>query len=299
MYLQACHSTLLTKFDMACGAIHSNKINSRKRGRSAAAGLEDSDGDERGNSSNSQLVSKQAKLVLGQPVTQRMLDDWVTDYLVDCVLPLHHIDTTGFHLFVKRLTHERLLPRCRQTLTKQLEEHFTLRILELKQKLATVETIHIIADCWTRRRHSFIGITVHWLDTGTMERKGCCLAVRKITGSHKYDRLAKELKAVNRECGITDKICFTVTDSRANFLKAFSHFSKEETEAVVSAADSVNDDEADEEEEDIEYFKIDDMLNASADDDEQILNRLPPHLANALVICSILWHRRMLTNWMA
>ncbi len=105
--------------------------------------------------------------------------------------------------------------------------------MELKQKLSTVETLCTTADCWSSRRRSFLGVTVHWIDESTLERKGCCLAIRHITGRHTYDIIAKELEAIHQEFGINEKICFTVTDSGSNFLKAFRHFTLEEAEEMA------------------------------------------------------------------
>jgi len=81
-------------------------------------------------------------------------------------------------------------------------------------------------------------MTVHWIDTDTLERKGCCLAVREVTGRHTYDVLAKLMSSVNDEFELTEKTCFTVTDSGSNFLKAFKHFAVEEESSAASVDDS-------------------------------------------------------------
>ena len=65
-------------------------------------------------------------------------------------------------------------------------------------------------------------MTVHWIDEKSLIRQVACLAVREIVGRHTYDVLAKTIYNVNEEFGISNKVCFTVTDSGSNFLKAFS-----------------------------------------------------------------------------
>lgn len=77
MSFQACHSTLLAKFALACEAVHGSKMRKRRRlklsGAAAAAGDNSSDDDD-GNG-EPHLTLKQSKLVTGQSITQRLLDD--------------------------------------------------------------------------------------------------------------------------------------------------------------------------------------------------------------------------------
>ena len=97
---------------------------------------------------------------------------------------------------------------------------------DLKEKLSTITFVCTTADCWTARRRSFMGITVHWIEPETLQRSGACLGIRQITGSHTYDVLAKTIESVGEEFGILDKISRCVTDSGSNFMKAFKHFSR-------------------------------------------------------------------------
>ena len=146
------------------------------------------------------------------PLTQSSLNQYVLDYIVDSVLPIHHVETPAFEQFVRKLTCGRLAPNCRQTVTAQLEEKFHQRKAELRTHLQAVGTVCTIADCWSSRRRSFMGVTVHWIETDSLNRKGACLAVRQMSGSHTYDVIAKELELIHEEFGLTEKICFTVTD---------------------------------------------------------------------------------------
>jgi len=114
---------------------------------------------------------------------------------------------------------------------------------------------------------------VHWIDPKTLARKGACLAVRQVTGRHTYDVLAKLLEDIHEEYTIQDKTCFTVTDSGSNFLKAFRHFSIEQTETETEASSPVAQKDTD-----MEFHQVHDLLHASDScDDDQIHYRLPPH----------------------
>jgi len=147
----------------------------------------------------------------------------VQDYIVDSVLPTYHVDTAPFKTFVRRLTAGRVAPRCRQTFTRQLEARLKKRKQDLINVLKTVDRVCTTADCWTSRRRSFLGITVHWLNQDTLERHSACLSVKQLSGRHTFDVLAKHMSEVNDDFGITNKTCFTVTDNGANFVKAFRY----------------------------------------------------------------------------
>ena len=202
---------------------------------------------------------KQPKLDLSSiPLTQNMADQYIVDYVIDSILPMHMVDTPPFKLLVQRLTGGRVVPRCRQTVTKQLEERFVQRTSDLKTKLRELQVVCTTADCWSSRHRSFLGITVHWIEPDTLDRKGACLAVRQLTGSHTYAVLAQKMESINDEFGLQNKICYTVTDSGSNFIKAFRHFSMEEAEETPSELTDANGEGPDSDE--IEYMAIEPIL---------------------------------------
>lgn len=218
--LQSRHPGLLASFEIACQVLSDKDKLRKKKATTSTTSSENDPG---------APVLKQAKLDLSQSsqsqlLTQARVDKYVSDYIVNSVLPVHHVDSSSFKHLVSGLTGRRFQPRCRQTVTKQIEQEFKMRTNDLKVKLATLSTVCTTVDCWTSRQRGFIGMTVHWIEEETLERKGACLAVREIVGRHTYDVLAKVISGVNEEFGITNKVCFTVTDSGSNFLKAFRHY---------------------------------------------------------------------------
>lgn len=207
------------------------------------------------------------------------------DYIAGSVLSIHHVDTDPFQKFVSRLTGGRFRPRCRQTVTNQIEDRFRECQQQLKDLLAKLDYVCTTADCWTSRRRCFLGITVHWLDPVSLERKGCCLAVRQLLGRHTYDVLAKALESVNNEFQIGDKTCYTVTDSGSNFLKTFRHFGLDESDVEdFSSSRSSETLSTEADHNDLMFHEINDLLVPSSvsgdvpDDDEQVTYRLPSHL---------------------
>jgi hypothetical protein len=92
----------------------------------------------------------------------------------------------------------------------------------LKETMDKVEYVATTTDCWSAHGRSFIGVTGHWIDPETLERKSCVLACRCLKGRHTYDVLASQLEDIHTEFQIRSKVSKTTTDNGSNFVKAFS-----------------------------------------------------------------------------
>lgn len=75
-----------------------------------------------------------------------------------------------------------------------------------------------VIECCCR---SYLGITVHWINSTTLKRESAALACRRIKGRHTYDILAKAINSIFLEYHIQNKVCCATTDSGSNFVKAF------------------------------------------------------------------------------
>lgn len=136
---------------------------------------------------------------------------------------------------------------CRQTLTSRVNKRYLAYKQKLKEVLQAVNYVCTTADLWTSRNKSYMGVTCHWIDPVTLERRSACLVIRRVIGSHTYDVIGKLLESIHSEFEIVDKIIVTITDSGANFLKAFREFSTVFNENSTVGADDEYDGDAEDE----------------------------------------------------
>lgn len=135
--------------------------------------------------------------------------------------------------------------------------------------LASVSTVCTTADVWTHHNRSFFGVTVHWIDCDTLQRKSAALSCCKIQGKHTYDLIASTLESVHIKYKIDQKVCSTTTDNGSNFVKAFTVFAECERFQTTTILSQNKDGE-------VVYNSVTDVLNQSGQSENTY--SLPPHL---------------------
>lgn len=89
---------------------------------------------------------------------------------------------------------------------------------------SSIEQIGITADIWSSKHRSFLGVTAHWIDIKTYQRRYAILSCSRFTFPQTNDRIAAHLKEVCENYGIPEKVVATTTDNASNFDKAFREF---------------------------------------------------------------------------
>ncbi|KAL0194744.1 hypothetical protein M9458_008316, partial [Cirrhinus mrigala] len=124
---------------------------------------------------------------------------------------------------------------------------------KLKNAMQTVKYIATTTDCWTAHRQSFIGVTAHWIEPDTLERK--------LKGTHSYDVLASALNDIHSEYNIREKIVRTTTDNASNFIKAFRVYAcEDEGSSTEDESKGVNDSEEEDAEEETEGVEVEALM---------------------------------------
>ncbi|KAL4092113.1 hypothetical protein QTP88_026674 [Uroleucon formosanum] len=168
----------------------------------------------------------------------------------------------------------------RKTLMSRISNISQELKIELKEQLMSIELKYVCAtaDCWSVYKKSYIGVTVHWFDPITIERKSAALACRRLKGRHTFDVLAKVLHSIFCEYGIINKISRVVTDNGSNFIKAFNvHTQTLETRNTGSRVENSNEDEDGEDDidDEIDMIEIDKILANGLEQNPEY--SLPPH----------------------
>lgn len=108
------------------------------------------------------------------------------------------------------------------TVGRRIDDIYTEELQQMKKDFELIKYLCATCDIWSTKTKSFMGITVHWIDEKTLDRKS--RACRRFESPHTADRIASLLFSIYGEFGIADKIIATVTDNASNFVKAFKDF---------------------------------------------------------------------------
>ncbi|XP_060855581.1 uncharacterized protein LOC132933288 [Metopolophium dirhodum] len=153
-------------------------------------------------------------------VSQDTLNQMIQDLIINASLPFNIVSHVNFKdIISKGFPGRNLL--CRQTLMKNIDKSFNIVFEKLKCKLNSVEHLTTTADAWSTFKRSYLGITVHWIEDGSLERKSYLLSIKRLTGSHTYEILARSMESVYTLFNINNKILYTTTDNGSNFVKSF------------------------------------------------------------------------------
>lgn len=111
-----------------------------------------------------------------------------------------------------------------KTVNVRIDKKFETEKEQMKKDFESVKYFCATADIWSTKRKSFMGVTVHWVDAITLERRSKVLCCRRFASPHDSERIAELLSSVYDEFNIKSKVICTVTDNAANFVKAFKDF---------------------------------------------------------------------------
>ncbi|KAJ8273932.1 hypothetical protein GJAV_G00107110 [Gymnothorax javanicus] len=224
---------------------------------------------------NKLSANKQAKLpdvmlrVANKRVPQATVDKLVINFICEGLQPFAVVEQPAFKELVTTLQPQAKVisrPTVRARIC-EAADHMRKTLVAALDKVRFVATT---TDCWSAHQKSYLGVTCHWIEEESLERRSAALACKRLRGSHTFDMLAAALDDVHCQYKIRGKVVRTTTDSGSNFVKAFHMFGAQ------------NDAEKDEDEADPDALDLTDHIeyhDASAilDEDSGLEYQLPPH----------------------
>ncbi len=81
----------------------------------------------------------------------------------------------------------------KDTIVQRIEREFAAMKETLTATLQKVINVCTTADLWTAHNRSFFGMTCHWIEEDTVERKSAALACASVKGRHPFDGLAADI----------------------------------------------------------------------------------------------------------
>lgn len=185
--------------------------------------------------------------------------------------PLSIVDKPSFVSLVKLGLPKDLKVMCRKTLKLRIDNLYTSMIDNITSTLGNVLYVATTADCWSKGKRGYLGVTCHWIDSKSLQRHSVSLACSRITGRHTYDVIANALNKIHTSYKIQNKIVATTTDSGSNFVKAFKSY--------PASRNSDEEEDDDNDEDDNENINLFDILENNTHEQEEADSfiQLPPH----------------------
>lgn len=97
-------------------------------------------------------------------VTQQVLDKYVLQFVIEEMQPISIVDKPSFKNLVSLGLPKNISVMCAKTLRSRIEKAGQSMKEELIKKLSGIQFIATTADCWTRGRKNYLGITAHLIN---------------------------------------------------------------------------------------------------------------------------------------
>ncbi|XP_066560504.1 zinc finger BED domain-containing protein 4 [Amia ocellicauda] len=213
---------------------------------------------------------KQAKLQTSiKTVSQKKVNTLVFNFIVEDVQAFSLLEQPSFIKLIEGLQPGRTL-MCQKTLLERIGWAFQSMKEKVTATLNGVSSVCSTADIWSAHGRNFFGVTCHWIDESSLERKSVALSCAPIQGSSTCDVIVAKLNEVHSTFSLQNKLRCTVTDNGSSFAKPFDEFAyREKKEMAVQTFEIIFED-------------VNEILES---DIKELQFLLPPHqrcAANAL-----------------
>jgi len=130
--------------------------------------------------------------------------------------PLSIVESRSFEQLIDDANKLSKTPKIlsRRFLIRRIEENYHKAKTKIKQSLQAVDFV-CTADIWSSSKRSYLGMTIHWINSNTLEREGSAIACRRFKETHTYDKVTEIINEVQSEfdlnvCKITNTITMII-----------------------------------------------------------------------------------------
>lgn len=175
------------------------------------------------------------------------LRELLLNHVVESNLPFMTVRSSSLKLLLEEVGCRDLSMPSIDTIMALMSKRFDEMEVVLKELLSKQRYLCLTADVWTCRSRSYLGISVHFIDSEWI-RKSFILAFKHLNKRHTYDYLAKCINEVIDKYGINGKVRHVVTDGGSNFCKAFRKFGQNDdfSQTLARIQEDAEEDEIDE-----------------------------------------------------
>lgn len=124
-------------------------------------------------------------------VSQHKLNDLLLKFIVSNTQPLSVVDKPSFVNLVRLGLPKDLKVMSSKSLKLQIEKLYLSMVDNITNTLSSVLYVSTTADCWTKGKKSYIGVTCHWINSKSFKRESVALACCRLQGRHTYDVLQR------------------------------------------------------------------------------------------------------------
>lgn len=166
------------------------------------------------------------------------LDNLIVDFVVETMIPLSIVESRSFEKLIEGTSKLSKTPKLlgRRSLTCRIDEEYHHVVTDIKQSLQSVDFMCTTADIWSSSKRSYLGMTIHWIDSGALKREGPAIACKRFKGAHTYDKVAEIISEVHSEFDLKlCKITKTIADNGSNMIKVFKIFRRSESIVISSS----------------------------------------------------------------
>ena len=149
---------------------------------------------------------KQPRLLFCRPSTSTLpfVDGLIMQYIVSEMRPLSTVESDPLKALVKGLCPSASVI-CRQTLKEKIYDSFLRMKTNLQAGLDKATYVCTVADLWSSSNRSFWGMTVHWIDGESLDRKSAALTCMRFIGKQSYDKIAAAISETHARLSLTGK----------------------------------------------------------------------------------------------